>query len=101
MALIGPEMAGGGWAGRDPERYSRCLNHSLGWVRLRTVGAGNQLDPRTARCPRWPRDQQCTNISPDRKSVVSGKSVTVRVDIGGRRTRKKNKTYERNKTENK
>src|SRR3546814_12074575 len=29
--------------------------------------------------------------APDRKSVVSGKSVSVRVDLGGRRSIKKNK----------
>src|SRR3546814_16843704 len=33
-----------------------------------------------------------TNIAEDRKSVVSGKSVSVRVDHGGRRIIKKNKT---------
>src|SRR3546814_14349992 len=34
----------------------------------------------------------------DRKSVVSGKSVSVRVDLGGRRTIKKTKTTQCNKT---
>src|SRR3546814_18415095 len=41
----------------------------------------------------------CT-LSPtftDRKSVVSGKSVSVRVDLGGRRIIKKKKIYENNK----
>src|SRR3546814_17089970 len=36
------------------------------------------------------RDRQFERI--DRKSVVSGKSVSVRVDLGGRRMIKKNKT---------
>src|SRR3546814_11342586 len=36
-----------------------------------------------------PRD--CANGPADRKSVVEGKSVSVRVDIGGRRTIKKKK----------
>src|SRR3546814_11238129 len=33
------------------------------------------------------------SCSTDRKSVVSGKSVSVRVDLGGRRIIKKNKTH--------
>src|SRR3546814_16965117 len=37
------------------------------------------------------RDQQ---IPRDRKSVVSGKSVSVRVDLGGRRIIKKKKTQQ-------
>src|SRR3546814_13971585 len=34
--------------------------------------------------------------APDRKSVVSGKSVSVRVDLGGRRIIKKTKTQHKN-----
>src|SRR3546814_14016330 len=34
------------------------------------------------------------SVAGDRKSVVSGKSVSVRVDIGGRRILKKHKTTE-------
>src|SRR3546814_19435382 len=34
----------------------------------------------------------------DRKSVVEGKSVSVRVDLGGRRIIKKTKSYHNNKT---
>src|SRR3546814_18394499 len=34
----------------------------------------------------------CIDVSEDRKSVGSGKSVSVRVELGGRRTIKKNKT---------
>src|SRR3546814_13327473 len=36
------------------------------------------------RCASWPRQ-------PDRKTVVWGKSVSVRVDLGGRRSIKKHK----------
>src|SRR3546814_18569471 len=35
----------------------------------------------------------------DRKSVVSGKSVSVRVDLGGRRIIKKKKTIDRKETQ--
>src|SRR3546814_13923142 len=38
------------------------------------------------------RDDPCVT-SQDRKSVVSGKSVSVRVDLGGRRLLKKKKKY--------
>src|SRR3546814_18767016 len=50
---------------------------------------------------RWPQDtsrrlpegaDRRRPPSPDRKSVVSGKSVSVRVDLGGRRVIKKKKT---------
>src|SRR3546814_20566118 len=45
-------------------------------------------------------DSQIVNLkaSGDRKSVVSGKSVSVRVDIGGRRSIKKKKTNTKKKT---
>src|SRR3546814_16113973 len=44
---------------------------------------------------------QSTSRNPDRKSVVSGKSVSVRVDLGGRRTlKKKKKTKVRHKRKN-
>src|SRR3546814_18521060 len=36
----------------------------------------------------------------DRKSVVSGKSVSVRVDLGGRRIIKKTKHHKHNRSEN-
>src|SRR3546814_11227069 len=42
-----------------------------------------------------PRDEVvliCTGSQGDRKSVVTGKSVSVRVDSGGRRSIKKNKS---------
>src|SRR3546814_16949861 len=38
-----------------------------------------------------PMATQGASIRPDRKSVVSGKSVSVRVDLGGRRIIKKKK----------
>src|SRR3546814_18201848 len=39
------------------------------------------------------------NARPDRKSVVSGKSVSVRVDLGGRRTLNKKMTNTTNREE--
>src|SRR3546814_11501164 len=39
---------------------------------------------------RWSADVGSINVSADRKSVVEGKSVSVRVDLGGRRSIKKN-----------
>src|SRR3546814_15680638 len=36
-------------------------------------------------------DARCRTYAPDRKSVVEGQSVTVRVDLGGRRVMKKHK----------
>src|SRR3546814_14416203 len=39
----------------------------------------------------WDRDRRSGHALRDRKSVVSGKSVTVRVDLGGRRIIKKKK----------
>src|SRR3546814_16727342 len=42
--------------------------------------------------------QGADRARPDRKSVVSGKSVYVRVDLGGRRIIKKNKYKQRNNT---
>src|SRR3546814_15474008 len=40
----------------------------------------------------------CIYITPDRKSVVQGKSVSVRVDSGGRRRIKKKKKNKKNNT---
>src|SRR3546814_12215521 len=44
------------------------------------------------------RDVPDTILSRDRKSVVSGKSVTVRVDLGGRRIIKKKKRQQQHRT---
>src|SRR3546814_17928199 len=47
-----------------------------------------------------PADRRLTGAgraAPDRKSVVSGKSVSVRVDLGGRRVLKKKKSNTENK----
>src|SRR3546814_20244403 len=69
-----------------------CRQHhrTLREFRARAVGVCRlrQAPVRAAcRCQRWP---QCDGRL-DRKSVVSGKSVSVRVDLGGRRTIKKKK----------
>src|SRR3546814_18763714 len=67
-------------------------------VRARTPvgqGAGTareaRLDVRASqrRLARSRADRQDAQRSPDRKSVVQGKSVAVRVDLGGRRIIKK------------
>src|SRR3546814_14255939 len=48
------------------------------------------------------RDRVRARIAdPDRKSVVSGKSVSVRVDLGGRRIIKKTKKNKQNQEQNK
>src|SRR3546814_13081190 len=61
------------------------------------------------RCPHWPQPQDCacgglsaccapsrswaiSTVRRDRKSVAEGKSVSVRVDLGGARLIKKKKT---------
>src|SRR3546814_12940213 len=38
-------------------------------------------------------ERGCVVLQPDRKSVVSGTSVSVRLDLGGRRSIKIKKTY--------
>src|SRR3546814_15694478 len=62
---------------------SRCLWRRY-WVSL-AAGHGHRQDRLQPR-----------RLRQDRKSVVSGKSVSVRVDLGGRRIIKK-KTYTQNK----
>src|SRR3546814_15778616 len=67
----------------------------------RTYGAGGGTQERTFKAIDWVRGQTaqepaahltCVGASrQDRKSVVSGKSVSVRVDLGGRRVIKKKK----------
>src|SRR3546814_18187027 len=54
-------------------------------------GKGRQLSAATITCPR--RQGACLQsaLPADRKSVGSGKSVSVRVDIGGRRIIEKKK----------
>src|SRR3546814_17970086 len=56
----------------------------------RSVVAGGRARSKGARSA--DHDGGCAWRGPDRKSVVSGKSVSVRVDLGGRRIiKKKNK----------
>src|SRR3546814_16602041 len=67
--------------GQAPSRY----RYLLGTDRLRRV-----------RPARRPSGHACSG-SKDRKSVVEGKSVSVRVDIGGRRIIKTKKTKHKRK----
>src|SRR3546814_11932219 len=57
---------------------------------LRVGGAGVSLPILAAGTRLW-RDEAHVTANRDRKSVVSGKSVSVRVDLGGRRNIKKQK----------
>src|SRR3546814_18063529 len=66
----------------DREDVSRDLNKKLGDApRYRNAGFTASLDVAAADPP----------IRPDRKSVVSGKSVSLRIVLGGRRIHKKKK----------
>src|SRR3546814_17144812 len=58
-------------------------------ARIRISGDSAMRRPRTTGVRLWP--------SRDRKSVVEGQSVSVRVDLGGRRINKKNIGDHRNK----
>src|SRR3546814_18873803 len=49
------------------------------------------MSRRPSMCPSRPKKHRCSRNALDRKSVVSGTSVSVRVDIGGRRIIKKKK----------
>src|SRR3546814_21133936 len=62
------------------------------WRTLRQNSPKGALLPRTI----WGEQRQPYPLA-DRKSVVSGKSVSVRVDIGGRRIIKKQKIIKRTK----
>src|SRR3546814_11116242 len=86
-AFIGGMVIGrrtGGWA---CWRFS-CVCGGF-WVCL----PGTTTPPGGAACVvlwRWLREQ---DLNLDRKSVVEGKSVSVRVDLGGSRILKKKKIY--------
>src|SRR3546814_14266227 len=95
-----------GW-GKGPEHIPRTTLHSEqipsaenGWSGQNYTGFENaEMDAlieainleidRTKRKAMWDRLQEI--YAEDRKSVVSGKSGSVRVDIGGRRLIKKKK----------
>src|SRR3546814_14569780 len=84
----------GGLAGIDAARaFDRRPAAAARHLQARQQESAHLSDPRGAggtalsgaahRCP--------GALAPDRKSVVQGKSVSVRVDLGGRRTNKKQK----------
>src|SRR3546814_19284274 len=84
-----------------------ALHGELGRVGIEVIGPSTPLD---ASCENWLRDHFLTQIFPnltpqaldpahpfpfipnDRKSVVEGKSVSVRVDLGGSRIIQKTNT---------
>src|SRR3546814_13867485 len=78
------------------------IQHALKAVRGHEhIAPGRKTDPgpafdwhRFSRETGWLPDQ----IPSDRKSVVEGKSVSVRVDLGGRRIIKKKKTKKHNRS---
>src|SRR3546814_14654634 len=76
----------------------RVTNHELHLFRRERCAYGDCDQPRI----RSDRLSLRHRVEPsaDRKSVVSGKSVSVRVDLGGPRSfkNKKNKRYRRSKT---
>src|SRR3546814_11252595 len=93
----GPDdEAGAGDAGQD----GRDAGEARSDRGHRTIGRGaGEGDPQRQLGTAPPEDRPLAGRSQrrrgDRKSVVSGKSVTVRVDLGGRRTIKKNKRPDR------
>src|SRR3546814_12353785 len=90
------------WKAKNPpQRCSvRCTMPATSSRRVASISEMTRLVPLGSRCS--PRDRarpeksrnvarELTRYALDRKSVVSGKSVSVRVDLGGRRFIKKQK----------
>src|SRR3546814_17711409 len=84
----------------SPERYRRRCCWSTA-----QPGSGSGRCARPRDRPRSPKSASVPVLvtselprPPDRKSVVSGKSVSVRVDLGGRRIIKKKKHYKKRPT---
>src|SRR3546814_16820464 len=78
-SLRRPGAIAAGAVGREAQR--------VGVVILDIIGPGDLLRPFGACCGAAPVDH---SVEPDRKSVVEGKSVSVRVALGGGRCIKKN-----------
>src|SRR3546814_12037372 len=78
-------------------RPARIRTQNRLWLKLDSIApqrkqCGKGLGKEAQRCPALAMRQcQPSGISPDRKSVVSGKRVSVRVDLVGRRNIKKKK----------
>src|SRR3546814_17976397 len=62
---------------------SACLRQRRAFMPTRSIACGHGWKPQSAEL------DLLAAIHQDRKSVVSGKSVSVRVDLGGRRIFKK------------
>src|SRR3546814_15068076 len=77
-------------SGRCSRLHAACQSQAAGrGFRRRRDGHGTSgNDPRLELC----EGQSDRDARPDRKSVVSGKRVSVRVDVGGRRIIKTKKT---------
>src|SRR3546814_19027010 len=72
--------------------FSACSPAACrGKLKFRTSAAGKLPSCPLASFPRSSRSRRCTNG--ERKSVVSGNSVSVRVDLGGRRVIKKKSAH--------
>src|SRR3546814_16950282 len=87
---------GGAGGNVAPGAISEPLGRISGWGTGNEVGAANALYGLPGRPIFWKLDLRPSGDHPplrrsDRKSVVSGKRVSVRVDLGGRRTIKKKK----------
>src|SRR3546814_17409772 len=73
----------------NPNGGAIALGHPLGMSGARLIlTALHELEERGGR---YALCTMCIGVGQDRKSVVWGKSVSVRVDIGGRRIIKKKK----------
>src|SRR3546814_17244840 len=75
-------------------RIRQCVGGGIHAPRPSSTGNRRNAGHRDLRSPaRAPRLAACKGINreTDRKSVVEGKSVSVRVDLGGRRIIKKKK----------
>src|SRR3546814_13135985 len=77
------------------ERSPRRVENGTAAIRCTDRGSGSLFTS----CPQQLRpNRDCLTASPaDRKSVVSGKSVSVRVDLGGLRFMKQKKKNEKKK----
>src|SRR3546814_15864491 len=79
---------------RQPAAFGHCV--SLEWRDVYCAAQGHRRSERSEDCRENSSADRTTALfrqwQRDRKSVVKGKSVSGRVDLGGRRTLKKKKT---------
>src|SRR3546814_11114969 len=85
-----------------PDRIASDLHERLRYTLATSAGRSTPRDAYSPFVARALRDAARTDVEAmfrDRKSVVEGKSVSVRVDLGGRRIIKKKKINNNNPTE--